>query len=162
MEEMDQNLRVGIGYDVHRLKKGRKLILGGIKIDYHLGLDGHSDADVLVHAVMDAMLGAAGLEDIGVYFPDTDIRYKGISSLKLLERVAELVEKEGRKVVNIDSVIIAQKPKVSPYICKMKQKIAQTLDICPQQVGIKATTTEGLGFCGRGEGVAAQSVVLLK
>ncbi|MGM0365393.1 MAG: 2-C-methyl-D-erythritol 2,4-cyclodiphosphate synthase [Actinomycetota bacterium] len=155
-------MRIGIGYDVHRLTGGRKLMLGGVEIGYHLGLAGHSDADVLLHAIMDAMLGAAGLEDIGVYFPDTDNNYKGISSLKLLKKVAGIIGKEGRKVVNIDSVIIAQEPKVSPYTGQMKEKIAAALDILPQQVGIKATTTEKLGFPGRGEGIAAQSVVLLE
>ena len=162
MSQKYDNLRVGIGYDVHCLKKGRKLILGGVEIDYHLGLDGHSDSDVLVHAIMDAMLGAAGLGDIGVYFPDTDDKYKDISSLELLSKVVEIIKAEGSKVSNIDCVIIAQKPKIAPFVKKMKHNIALVLDIDSCKIGIKATTTEKLGFLGRGEGVAAQSVVLLK
>ncbi len=159
---MQNLLKVGIGYDVHRLNKGRKLILGGIEIDHHLGLYGHSDADVLVHAIMDAILGAAGLEDIGVQFPDTDKGYKGISSLKLLSRVVKMVKENRGAVSNIDSVIIAQEPKVAPYIGRMKNRIGPVLGIDPSLVGIKATTTEKLGYLGRGEGIAAESVVLLR
>ncbi len=157
-----QDFRVGIGYDVHKLKKGRKLILGGVQIAYPRGLEGHSDADVLVHAVMDALLGAAGLEDIGVHFPDTEARYKDISSLRLLGQVWEKIQSQGKRIVNIDAVIIAQKPKVSPYLAGMKKNMASVLGIQVQQIGIKATTTEMLGFIGRSEGVAAQSVVLLQ
>jgi len=155
-------VRVGIGYDVHRLKKGRKLILGGVDISYHLGLDGHSDADVLIHAIMDAMLGAAGLPDIGVNFPDNDSAYKDISSLKLLKKVNQLVTGKGFTLVNVDSTVIAQEPKLSPYMEQMRNNLAETLNIDLGAVGIKATTTEGLGFCGQGLGIAAQSVVLLE
>ncbi|MDD3776425.1 MAG: 2-C-methyl-D-erythritol 2,4-cyclodiphosphate synthase [Actinomycetota bacterium] len=155
-------MRVGIGYDVHRLKKGRKLILGGVDISYHLGLDGHSDADVLIHAIMDAMLGAAGLPDIGVNFPDNDSAYKDISSLKLLKKVNQLVTGKGFTLVNVDSTVIAQEPKLSPYMEQMRNNLAETLNIDLGAVGIKATTTEGLGFCGQGLGIAAQSVVLLE
>lgn len=155
-------MRVGIGYDVHRLKKGRKLILGGVDISYHLGLDGHSDADVLIHAIMDAMLGAAGLPDIGVNFPDNDSAYKDISSLKLLKKVNQLVTGQGFTLVNVDSTVIAQEPKLSPYMEQMRNNLAETLNIDLGAVGIKATTTEGLGFCGQGLGIAAQSVVLLE
>lgn len=155
-------MRVGIGYDVHRLKKGRKLILGGVDISYHLGLDGHSDADVLIHAIMDAMLGAAGLPDIGVNFPDNDSAYKDISSLKLLKKVNQLVTGTGFTLVNVDSTVIAQEPKLSPYMEQMRNNLAETLNIDLGAVGIKATTTEGLGFCGQGLGIAAQSVVLLE
>ncbi|MFO7929386.1 MAG: 2-C-methyl-D-erythritol 2,4-cyclodiphosphate synthase [Candidatus Humimicrobiaceae bacterium] len=155
-------MRIGIGYDVHALKKGRKLILGGVKIEYHLGLEGHSDSDVLVHAIMDAILGACGLGDIGIHFPDTDPAYKGMSSLLLLKKVEEKMKAKGKKILNIDSTIIMQKPKVSPHVEKMKENIAAALGISKSLVNIKATTTEGLGYCGRGEGIAAQSVVLLK
>ncbi|MGM0367295.1 MAG: 2-C-methyl-D-erythritol 2,4-cyclodiphosphate synthase [Actinomycetota bacterium] len=155
-------MRIGIGYDVHALKKGRKLILGGVKIEYHLGLEGHSDSDVLVHAIMDAILGACGLGDIGIHFPDTDPSYKGMSSLLLLKKVEEKMKAKGKKILNIDSTIIMQKPKVSPHMEEMKKNIAAALGISKSLVNIKATTTEGLGYCGRGEGIAAQSVVLLK
>ncbi len=155
-------MRVGIGFDVHAFKKGEKLILGGIEIKYHLGLSGHSDADVLVHAIMDAILGACGLGDIGIHFPDTDISYKGISSLKLLKEVDKKMKDKGLKIVNIDSTIIMQEPKIFPYIDKMKDRISKIINIDISQINIKATTTEKLGFCGRSEGVAAQSVVLLK
>ena len=155
-------MRVGTGYDVHRLVAGRKLVLGGVQIDWTLGLGGHSDADVLLHSVMDALLGAAGLEDIGIYFPDNDQRYKDISSLKLLAKVGQLIKEEGFKIINIDSTIIAQSPKVAPFILQMKEKIAVELGMDKKDIGIKATTTEGLGPFGRGEGIAAQSVVLLQ
>ncbi|MBO8126823.1 MAG: 2-C-methyl-D-erythritol 2,4-cyclodiphosphate synthase [Firmicutes bacterium] len=155
-------MRVGIGYDVHRLSEGRRLILGGVEIPYHLGLLGHSDADVLLHAVMDALLGAAALGDIGVYFPDTDPAYKGTDSLELLAKVAGLIKQAGFQVVNIDSVIIAQAPKLAPYIAKMRENIAWKLGVDPQRIGVKATTTEKLGFTGRGEGIAAQAVCLLE
>lgn len=150
--------RFGIGYDVHRLTAGRKLILGGVDIPYSEGLDGHSDADVLLHAIKDALLGAAALGDIGCHFPDTDDRYKGVSSLVLLDKVRELLQERGYTVNNIDATIVAQKPKLAPYIDAMKLNIAKTLTIEPDQVNVKATTTEGLGFAGRREGIAAYAV----
>ena len=155
-------MRIGIGYDVHAFSRGRKLVLGGVDIEYELGLKGHSDADVLVHAIMDALLGAAGLEDIGVYFPDTDIGLKDISSLELLEIVAGKISSAGYRIVNIDAVLILEKPKISPFSKDMKINIAKALKINADQVNVKATTTEGLGFCGRQEGVAAQSIALLR
>lgn len=155
-------MRVGMGYDVHRLTEGRKLILGGVEISYEKGLLGHSDADVLVHAVMDALLGAAALGDIGQHFPDTDPRYSGISSLKLLEHVGTLLEEHGFSVGNIDAVIIAQKPKMAPHIPQMRENIARTLGIAVSQVNVKATTEEGLGFTGQGEGISSQAVCLLE
>ena len=141
-------MRVGMGYDVHKLVEGRDLILGGVKIPHTLGLLGHSDADVLLHAIMDALLGAAALGDIGKHFPDTDPKYKGISSIKLLEHVAKLVEEKGYVVENIDATIIAQKPKMRPYIEEMEQNIAAALHIDVSQINVKATTEEGLGFTG--------------
>lgn len=155
-------MRVGLGYDVHRLTEGRKLILGGVDIPWEKGLLGHSDADVLIHAIMDALLGAAALGDIGQHFPDTDPAYKGISSLRLLDHVAGLLKKQGFSVGNIDAVIIAQKPKMAPYIPKMRQNIAQALGISADRVNIKATTEEKLGFTGREEGIASQAVCLLE
>ncbi len=154
-------MRVGIGYDVHRLAEGRELILGGVKIDHDLGLLGHSDADVLVHAVMDALLGAACLGDIGKHFPDTDDRYRGISSIKLLEHVAELLEQNGYKVGNVDAIIVAQKPRMAPYIETMRENMARALCVDAERVSIKATTEEGLGFTGSGEGIASQAVCML-
>ena len=154
-------MRVGMGYDVHRLTEGRELILGGVKIPYEKGLLGHSDADVLLHAVMDALLGAAALGDIGKHFPDTDPAYKGISSLKLLEHVGDLLEKEGYTVGNIDATIIAQKPKMAPHIPAMRSNVARVLGIEENQINIKATTEEGLGFTGNGEGISSQAVCLL-
>ena len=154
-------MRIGMGYDVHRLVEGRDLILGGVKIPYEKGLLGHSDADVLLHAVMDALLGAAALGDIGRHFPDTDPKYKGISSMKLLEHVGELIEKELYVVGNIDATIIAQRPKMAPHIEQMRANIAEALHLEVSQVNIKATTEEGLGFTGRGEGISAQAVCLL-
>ena len=155
-------MRVGIGFDVHSFKTGRRLVLGGVEIEYNKGLSGHSDADVLVHAIMDALLGAAGLRDIGVYFPDTDIRYKNISSLLLLKEVKNIISGKGFKIINIDSTLILEKPKVSPYITAMLNKLSGALELDPGHIGIKATTTEGLGFCGREEGIAAQSIALLE
>lgn len=155
-------MRIGLGYDVHRLTEGRKLILGGVEISYEKGLLGHSDADVLVHAVMDALVGAAALGDIGQHFPDTDPRYSGISSLKLLEHVGALLEEHGFCVGNIDAVIIAQKPKMAPHIPQMRENIARTLGIAVSQVNVKATTEEGLGFTGQGEGISSQAVCLLE
>lgn len=155
-------MRIGFGYDVHRLVEGRPLILGGIEIAWEKGLLGHSDADVLIHALMDAMLGAAGLGDIGRHFPDTDEKYKGISSLLLLEEVLKLVKSKNYNIVNIDATIIAQKPKLMPYIPEMEGKIASSLDIEPGSINIKATTNEGIGFVGREEGIAAMVVVLIE
>ena len=151
--------RVGIGYDVHRLTEGRKLILGGVHIPYSQGLEGHSDADVLLHAVKDAILGAAAMGDIGRHFPDTDDRYKGESSLVKMDKEGELIAGRGYIVNNIDATIVAQKPKVAPFIAQMIVNIAETLEIKTEQVNVKATTTEGLGFAGRGEGIAAYASV---
>lgn len=153
--------RVGMGYDVHKLVTGRKLILGGVEIQHDLGLLGHSDADVLLHAIKDAILGAAALGDIGRHFPDTDEAYKGISSMVLLSKVKDLILKEGYKVNNIDATIAAQQPKIAPYIKDMNENIAQTLKIEASQVNVKATTTEGLGFVGNKEGIAAYAIVSL-
>lgn len=161
-EDLPMEMRIGSGYDVHQFSKDRKLILGGVNIPYELGLLGHSDADVLIHAIMDALLGAAGLGDIGRHFPDTDPTYKGISSLKLLEHVGILLEKNGFQIGNIDATIIAQEPKLAPYINQMKNHIAETLNISHNIVNVKATTTEKLGFTGRKEGIAAEAVCLLK
>lgn len=152
-------MRVGIGYDVHRLTENRKLILGGIEVPYELGLLGHSDADVLLHAIMDALLGAAGMGDIGKHFPDTSDAFKGISSLKLLKEVNFLIHEKGYLVNNIDATIIAQKPKLAGYIPDMELCIAEVLDIHHDRINIKATTTEKLGFEGRGEGISAQAIV---
>ncbi len=154
-------MRVGIGYDVHKMVADRPLILGGVAIPYEKGLLGHSDADVLVHAVMDALLGAAGLGDIGRHFPDSDIKYKGISSLVLLARVKELLVEEGFEIINVDSVIVAQAPKLAPHIGKMALLLAETLGAAAGRVNVKATTTEGLGFTGAGDGIAAYAVALL-
>lgn len=156
------NLRIGHGYDVHRLVPERKLILGGVEIPWDKGLLGHSDADVLVHAVMDALAGAARLGDIGKLFPDTDPAYKGVSSLKLLGEVSRLLGEKGFAVVNIDATLLAQAPKVAPYKARMAENIAAALGIEPEQVNIKATTEEGLGFTGDGSGMAAHAVVLLE
>lgn len=156
-----KNMRIGIGYDVHRLTEGRKLILGGIEIPHSHGLDGHSDADVLLHAIKDALLGAAALGDIGRHFPDTDLQYKGASSLMLLARVRELLAEKGFVVHNVDATIIAEKPKLAPYISQMNKTIAETLHISLDQVNVKATTTEALGFTGRREGIAAQAAVTI-
>lgn len=155
-------MRIGTGYDVHRLVEGRKLILGGVEIPHTLGLLGHSDADVLLHAIMDALLGAAALGDIGLHFPDTDEKYKGADSLKLLAAVNELIQKRGYRVVNIDATVIAQKPKLRPYIDSMRENIASTLEIDLDQINIKATTEEHLGFTGREEGISSQAVCLIE
>ena len=156
------NLRIGHGYDVHRLTEGRKLILGGVEIPWEKGLLGHSDADVLVHAVMDALTGAARLGDIGKLFPDTDPAYAGISSLKLLAEVGRLMGEKGFAVVNIDATLLAQAPKVGPYRAQMTENMAAALKIDPEQVNVKATTEEKLGFTGDGSGMAAHAVVLLE
>lgn len=151
-------MRIGHGYDVHRLVEGRKLILGGVEIPFELGLLGHSDADVLLHAVSDALLGAAALGDIGKHFPDTDPRYEGADSMKLLERVVELLEENGFKVNNIDCTVIAQKPKLAPFIGQMKSNIAQVCGIDGDRVNVKATTEEKLGFTGELKGISAHAV----
>ncbi|MBQ8934530.1 MAG: 2-C-methyl-D-erythritol 2,4-cyclodiphosphate synthase [Lachnospiraceae bacterium] len=155
-------MRIGHGYDVHRLVPGRKLILGGVEIPYVLGLDGHSDADVLVHAVMDALLGAAALGDIGQHFPDNDDRYLGADSVMLLEEVGKILRTHGFTVGNIDSTVICQKPRLKDYIPGMRERIAKALDIRTEAVSVKATTEEGLGFSGRGEGIAAHAVCLIE
>ena len=155
-------MRIGMGYDVHRLVEDRDLIIGGEKIEYEYGLLGHSDADVLLHAIMDALRGAAALGDIGTHFPDTDERYRGISSVRLLAYVDQLLEENGYSVGNIDATIIAQRPKMAPYIQKIRENIANTLGLELNQVNIKATTEEGLGFTGSGDGISAQSVCILE
>ena len=155
-------MRIGTGYDVHRLTPSRKLILGGVEIDYDYGLLGHSDADVLLHAVMDALLGAAALGDIGLHFPDSDDKYKGASSLGLLECVAKILSDNGWRVENIDATIIAQSPKLRPYIDKMRNNIAAALKVDISCINVKATTDEGLGFTGNKEGIAAQAVCLIE
>lgn len=154
-------MRIGLGYDVHRLVKKRKLILGGVCIPYEKGLLGHSDADVLLHAICDALLGAAGLGDIGEHFPDTDAVFKDIDSLVLLKKTFSMVIEKGFEIENLDATIFAQQPKISPYKEKMKQKISETLEILPDCINVKATTTEGLGTIGEGDGVAAMCVALL-
>lgn len=154
-------MRIGTGYDVHKLVEGRDLILGGVNIPYEKGLLGHSDADVLLHAIMDALLGAAALGDIGKHFPDTDEQYKGASSIKLLEKVSEILSENHYVIENIDSTIIAQRPKLASYIPTMRENIAKTLGLDLSQVSVKATTEEGLGFTGSGEGIAVQAVALL-
>lgn len=156
------NLRIGHGYDVHRLAAGRKLILGGVDIPWEKGLVGHSDADVLTHAIMDALLGAAGLENIGCLFPDTDEAFRGISSLILLQRVVGELENQGVDIVNVDATILAQAPKLAPYHREMRENIARALGIGVEQVGVKATTEEHLGFTGDGSGMAAHAVALVE
>lgn len=155
-------MRVGIGYDVHPLVKGRRLILGGVEVPFEKGLAGHSDADVLIHAIIDALFGAAGLKDIGSHFPDTDASYKDISSLVLLQRTNQIIQAKGWQIVNIDATILAQRPKLAPYNDQMRQNMAQNLGLSAEQIGVKATTSEGLGFAGRGEGIAAYAVALLE
>ena len=154
--------RIGNGYDVHRLLEGRKLILGGVDIPHTLGLDGHSDADAVVHALCDALLGACGAGDIGKHFPDTDDRWKGVSSLLLLEKVADILKQRGYQVANADCTIVAQKPKLAPHIEAMKANLANALNIEIHRINVKATTTEQLGFAGREEGIAAYAVALLQ
>ncbi len=153
--------RIGQGYDVHRLVPDRKLILGGVTIPWELGLLGHSDADVLLHAIMDALLGAAALGDIGKLFPDSDERYAGADSMELLKNVAELLHENGWRIVNVDSTVVAQRPKLAGYIPEMRSRIAQTLGITVDRISVKATTEEHLGFTGRGEGIAAQAVAMI-
>lgn len=155
-------MRVGMGYDVHRLIENRELIIGGEKIEYEKGLLGHSDADVLLHAIMDALLGAAALGDIGKHFPDTDPKYKGASSIRLLEQVGNLIDQNLYVIVNIDATIIAQKPKMAPHIEAMRKNVANALHLDLSQINIKATTEEGLGFTGKGEGISAQAIAALE
>lgn len=154
-------MRIGLGYDVHRLEEGRDLIIGGVKIDYEKGLLGHSDADVLTHAIMDALLGAASLGDIGLHFPDTSSDYKDISSILLLERVGDMIKESGYEIGNIDATVIAQAPKLRPYIDDMRKIIADALKVDINQINVKATTEEHLGFTGRGEGIASEAICLL-
>ena len=155
-------MRIGMGYDVHRLVENRKLIIGGVNIYYEKGLLGHSDADVLLHAVMDSLLGAAGLGDIGKHFPDNNEKYRGISSVSLLKEVGKLLEENRYSIVNIDSTIIAEKPKMAPYINEMRLNISTALGLNIDKVNVKATTEEGLGFTGRQEGISSQSICLLE
>jgi len=155
-------MRVGIGYDVHPLVRGRRLVLGGIEIPFEEGLDGHSDADVLVHAIIDALLGAAGLGDIGTHFPSSEPKYKDISSITLLRQVGSLLQTDGWQVNNIDATVVAEQPKLSPFIPQMRQRISETLGINPEQVAVKSTTSKGLGFLGKGEGIAAHAVALIE
>ena len=155
------NIRIGHGYDVHRLKEGRELILGGVNIPYERGLDGHSDADVLAHAIADALLGAAALGDIGKHFPDTDERYKGADSLMLLNRVVSVLSMRGYSVSNVDATIIAQAPKLAPYIELMRKKLALAMRVGTDRISVKATTEEKLGFTGNGDGIAAHAVCLI-
>ena len=159
---MEVTIRIGIGYDVHQLCEGRKLILGGVEIPFERGLLGHSDADVLIHAIMDAMIGAMGLGDIGKHFPDTDPAYKGISSVALLEHVTGLMKQQGYKIGNVDAVVIAQRPKIGPHFPAMKTILAKAMECEEEQLNLKATTEEKLGFTGREEGMAAQAVCLLE
>jgi 2-C-methyl-D-erythritol 2,4-cyclodiphosphate synthase len=154
--------RVGIGYDVHRLAADRPLILGGVAVPFELGLLGHSDADVLTHAICDALLGAAALGDIGIRFPDSDDRYRGISSLRLLEEVVRLVREAGYATANIDATVIAERPKLAPHLSAMKEVLARVLGLSPGRIGLKATTSEGLGALGRGDGIAAMAVCLIE
>ena len=163
-EDMKERItmRVGMGYDVHKLVEGRRLVLGGVEIPYEKGLLGHSDADVLVHAVMDALLGAAALGDIGKHFPDTDPAYEGADSMKLLEEVRKLLDEHNFMIGNVDATVIAQRPKLAPYIDAMRENIAARLQIDKNQVNVKATTEEGLGFTGQGQGISSQAICLLE
>ncbi|MCG6918060.1 MAG: 2-C-methyl-D-erythritol 2,4-cyclodiphosphate synthase [Deltaproteobacteria bacterium] len=154
-------IRIGFGYDAHRLVVGRALILGGVNIPHDLGLQGHSDADVLIHAACDALLGAAGLGDLGRHFPDTDPELAGVSSVAIMKKVAEMIRKGGFELQNLDTTVVAEKPKLAPYIEKMIAIIADALEVTPRKVSVKATTTEGMGFTGRGEGIAAYAVAAL-
>lgn len=154
-------MRIGMGYDVHKLVEGRKLIIGGVEIPYEKGLLGHSDADVLIHAIMDGLLGAVGKGDIGTHFPDNDDQFKGISSMKLLSNVQKILSDEGYEIQNIDSTIIAQKPKMLPHISNMRENIAKALHIDMSKINVKATTEEGLGFTGEGLGISAQAICLV-
>lgn len=155
-------IRTGIGIDAHRFAKGRQLVLGGVVIDHPMGLDGHSDADVLSHAIADALLGAAGLEDIGHYFPDTDSTYESISSLEILRRVMELVRRRGCEVGNIDAVLVLEEPRLAPYRERMRVALSEAMGIATEDIALRATTTEGMGFAGRGEGIAACATCLVE
>ncbi len=155
-------LRVGFGYDVHRLVPERRLVLGGVEIEYELGLLGHSDADCLLHAICDALLGAGGLGDIGKHFPDTDRRFKDVSSLFLLKEVDKKLKERGLEIINIDSTIVCQKPKLSPFIPKMVENISKAINLKRERINVKATTTEGLGFCGTSQGIACYAITSLK
>jgi 2-C-methyl-D-erythritol 2,4-cyclodiphosphate synthase len=155
-------MRVGIGYDVHRLVEGRKLILGGVEIEFEKGLSGHSDADVLSHAIGDALLGAANLGDLGTHFPDSDERYRGISSLRLLQQIRSKLTGKGFSIVNIDATVVAQAPRLAPHIEKMRERLCDTLEIPAENLSLKATTAEGLGFAGKGQGMACYAVVSLE
>ncbi len=155
-------MRIGIGYDVHPLVEGRRLILGGVEIPFDRGLAGYSDADVLVHAIIDALCGAAGLGDIGTLFPSSEPKYKDISSLSLLAQVAAMLQAQGWQVSNIDATIVAERPLLSPFIPQMRQRVSEALGVSQEQIGVKATTTEGLGFAGRGEGMATYAVALVE
>ena len=155
-------IRVGLGYDVHKLTENRKLIIGGVDIPYEKGLLGHSDADVLIHAIMDALLGASKLGDIGVLFPDTDPKYKGISSITLLKYVKEEMDNKNIKIINIDSIIVAQKPKMRPYIAEMEENIAKALNISVDDINVKATTEDELGFTGNGEGISSKAICMIE
>lgn len=159
---MGGNMRIGCGYDVHRLIEGRRLILGGVEIPYEKGLLGHSDADVLLHAISDALLGAAALGDIGKHFPDSDPAYEGADSLELLRRIAGLLTEKGYEIVNVDATVLLERPKLRPYIDRMRERISAALGIPVSGVSVKASTEEGLGFTGREEGIAAQAVVLIE
>ena len=154
--------KVGVGFDAHRLAKGRPLIIGGVKIPYNLGLSGHSDADVLIHAIIDGILGALAMGDIGTHFPDDDPAYKDIDSMVMLEKVMGWVKREGYVVNNLDNTIVAERPKLAPHIPGMKKRLSNVLETLPNQINIKATTTEGMGFCGRGEGISAISIISLE
>ena len=154
-------MRIGIGYDVHRLVEGRPLVIGGVTIPFEKGILGHSDGDVLIHAICDALLGAAGLGDIGQHFPDTDPQYKGASSIKFLERVCDLLKEKKLTIANVDSIVVLEKPKLASYNQKMKEVVSQALGILPDQINIKATTEEGMGLTGTGEAVSAQAIALL-
>ncbi len=156
------SIRVGLGFDTHQFEKGRDLILGGVKIDHHKGLKGHSDADVLCHAITDALLGALALGDIGTHFPDDDPAYKNADSIELLKKVNSLIQKKGYSIVNIDSVVIAEKPKLMPYIRRIQVKIADSLGLGHDQVSVKATTSEKMGYIGREEGINSQAIVLIQ
>ncbi|MCS6916683.1 MAG: 2-C-methyl-D-erythritol 2,4-cyclodiphosphate synthase [Chitinophagales bacterium] len=158
---MNTPFRVGLGYDVHRMVAGRPCILGGVQIPSEAGPEGHSDADVLAHALCDALLGAAGLGDIGQHFPNTDARYAGADSMVLLTRVCTMVREAGYQVVNADCVVVAEAPRIAPYVAAMRQRLAEVMQVLPERVSIKATTGEGLGFVGKGEGIVAHAVVLL-
>lgn len=154
--------RTGIGFDAHRFSSGKKLILGGVEIPFELGLEGHSDADVLTHAICDALLGAIGERDIGSYFPDSDPIYRGVSSLVLLKEVLAISSSRGFRIENIDSVVVCEKPRLSPYISQMKKRLSSVIEIPEESIGIKATTTDGMGFTGRGEGIAAYAIILVR